>query len=189
MRGDGTRILVCRYRPRALPKKDETWDEWQRDLGPSADLHAAFWGKGQEPISWAEYRRRYLAEIAREPARSLMRALADRVAAGETITLLCSKACVDEAACHRALLRDQIEAKIDGGAGGRPTLGGTPSMAARRRRRRTAGSRPLRSRRPAAHRSCRTACTNRGYRGRPSDARFRRARFAPSIDRRSRAQM
>lgn len=33
--GEGTRILVCRFRPRALKKQDETWDEWWRDLGPS----------------------------------------------------------------------------------------------------------------------------------------------------------
>jgi len=26
--GEGTRVLVCRYRPRDLRKQDETWDEW-----------------------------------------------------------------------------------------------------------------------------------------------------------------
>jgi uncharacterized protein YeaO (DUF488 family) len=32
---DGLRLLVCRYRPRALPKAKETWDEWWRELAPS----------------------------------------------------------------------------------------------------------------------------------------------------------
>src|SRR5437763_1984499 len=31
---DGTRILICRYRPRGVRKADETWDEWWQDLGP-----------------------------------------------------------------------------------------------------------------------------------------------------------
>jgi uncharacterized protein YeaO (DUF488 family) len=37
-RGDGMRLLVCRYRPRALPKAEETWGLWWKDLGPSKEL-------------------------------------------------------------------------------------------------------------------------------------------------------
>src|SRR5947209_15094910 len=55
---DGFRLLTCRYRPRALPKKDETWDSWCKDLGPSKELHADFYGKHGEPIGWEEYQRR-----------------------------------------------------------------------------------------------------------------------------------
>lgn len=71
--GEGTRILVCRFRPRALKKTDETWDEWWRELGPSEELHAAAYGKGQAPIVFAEYRRRYLAELDENPARARLR--------------------------------------------------------------------------------------------------------------------
>ena len=56
---DGFRLLICRYRPRALPKKDETWDLWWSQLGPSKELHAAFYGKHGPPIGWEEYRKRY----------------------------------------------------------------------------------------------------------------------------------
>ena len=35
--------------------------------------------------------------------------LADRVRAGETITLLCSSACERESRCHRSILRELIE--------------------------------------------------------------------------------
>ena len=36
----------------SLPKKKETWDLWWSQLGPSKELHAAFYGKhGQTPIS------------------------------------------------------------------------------------------------------------------------------------------
>lgn len=103
--GEGTRILVCRYRPRGVRKEDETWDEWQRELGPSVALHAAYFGKGQPAIGWEEYRARYLAEMDENPARARVRDLARRIAAGERVTLLCSSACTDEERCHRTLLR------------------------------------------------------------------------------------
>jgi len=38
--------------------------------------------------------------------------LAARVRQGETITLLCSSACVDESRCHRSLLRELIESAV-----------------------------------------------------------------------------
>jgi uncharacterized protein YeaO (DUF488 family) len=36
------RILICRYRPRGVRKRDEIWNTWCPDLGPSRALHAAF---------------------------------------------------------------------------------------------------------------------------------------------------
>jgi hypothetical protein len=45
-------------------------------------LHAAVWGKRQPAISWAEYRRRFLAEMKQDPARFCLRALHERVAKG-----------------------------------------------------------------------------------------------------------
>jgi uncharacterized protein YeaO (DUF488 family) len=106
---DGFRLLICRYRPRALPKAKETWDEWWKDLGPSRELHADFYGKHGPPIGLAEYRTRYLNEMKNQTER--IDELARRVAAGETITLLCSSACTDAAHCHRTLLKDLIEAR------------------------------------------------------------------------------
>lgn len=43
-----------------------------------------------------------------------LRALANRVAAGETITLLCSSACTDEHRCHRTLLKALVERRAAG---------------------------------------------------------------------------
>lgn len=113
---DGFRLLVCRYRPRALPKADETWDAWWKDLGPSRELHAAIYGKHGPPIEWAEFARRYRDEMKEQHAS--IAELARRVAAGGTLTLLCSSACVDAARCHRTLLKGLIEA-----AGRRPGRG------------------------------------------------------------------
>jgi len=108
--GEGTRLLICRFRPRALGKQDETWDEWWRDLGPSEQLHAAAYGKGQPAIDFTEYRRRYLAEM---PASARLRELRARVASGETVTLLCSSSCTDAARCHRTILRELLLAGAD----------------------------------------------------------------------------
>jgi len=105
---DGTRILVCRYRPRGVRKADETWDEWQKELAPSRELHAAYYGKHGPPIGWAAYRRRYLAEMKSQ--KGAIAALAERVRAGEAITLLCSSACVDPTHCHRTLLARLVSA-------------------------------------------------------------------------------
>jgi uncharacterized protein YeaO (DUF488 family) len=109
-RGDGWRILICRYRPRALPKADETWDKWYPDLGPSKDLHAAFYGKQGEPISWEEYRRRYLEEM--KERQEMIDFLAELVAEGKTVTLLCSSACTKPSHCHRTLLKQLIEERV-----------------------------------------------------------------------------
>ena len=108
---DGTRLLVCRYRPRALPKKDETWDLWWKQLGPSRELHAALYGKRGTPPSFADFKSRYLKEMADAEPKALIRRLAEKHAAGETITLLCSSACVDPTQCHRTILQQLIEAE------------------------------------------------------------------------------
>lgn len=109
-KADGFRLLICRYRPRALPKSKETWDLWWSHLGPSKELHAAFYGKhGQTPITWEEYRRLYLDEMKGEQQQESIAILAEQSAAGKTITLLCSSACTDATRCHRTLLKELIE--------------------------------------------------------------------------------
>jgi uncharacterized protein YeaO (DUF488 family) len=110
-RDDGFRLLICRYRPRALPKAEETWDSWCSDLGPSKELHADYYGKHGPPITWETYRERYLKEM--ESQEELIDELAQIVKEGKTITLLCSSACTDESHCHRTLLRDVILARVE----------------------------------------------------------------------------
>ena len=105
---DGHRLLVTRYRPRGLPKSDETWAAWDKELGPSVELHAAAYGKGERlTLNWDTYRQRYLKEMLAQKDR--IRAIADRVKQGETITLLCSAQCTREDRCHRSLLKTLIE--------------------------------------------------------------------------------
>lgn len=98
---DGLKVLVTRYRPRGVSKADETWDEWWPQLGPSRELHAAYYGKNGPPIGWDEYKKRYLAEMSGQGFR--LEQLAAR-ARQENVTLLCSSHCVDPERCHRTLL-------------------------------------------------------------------------------------
>jgi predicted NAD/FAD-binding protein/uncharacterized protein YeaO (DUF488 family) len=110
---DGFRVLITRYRPRALPKAKETWDAWEKALGPSPELLAAFKGKGQAPIDLSTYRKRYREEMRAQGAR--IAALAARVKRGETVTLLCSRDCLIAEACHRTVLAQLIEAAVADG--------------------------------------------------------------------------
>jgi len=109
-KADGFRILICRYRPRALPKAKETWDVWYPDLGPSRELHADFYGKHGPPIGLEKYTQRYLEEMKQQT--EAIDALAELVREGKTITLLCSSACTDPSHCHRTLLKGLIEARV-----------------------------------------------------------------------------
>ena len=109
---DGFRLLVTRYRPRGLSKEGETWVHWDPSLAPSKELHRAVYPKSGAPIPWPQYRRRYLDEQRRN--KPTIQDLARRVRSGETITLLCSSACVRESRCHRSILRELIEAPAAG---------------------------------------------------------------------------
>jgi len=61
-RADGTRVLVDRLWPRGLRKADAAVDHWLKDVAPSHELRRWF---GHDPERWAEFRRRYKVELAR----------------------------------------------------------------------------------------------------------------------------
>jgi uncharacterized protein YeaO (DUF488 family) len=104
---DGFRLLICRYRPRGVPKQGEPWDAWCHALAPSKELHAARYGKTGPALDFEEYRRRFSSEMTER--RYWIESFAERVRAGETLTLLCSSACEDATTCHRSLVQQLIE--------------------------------------------------------------------------------
>jgi uncharacterized protein YeaO (DUF488 family) len=55
---DGTRVLVDRVWPRGMPKG--SFDEWLKEVAPSKELRGWY---GHDPAKFAEFRRRYLAEL------------------------------------------------------------------------------------------------------------------------------
>jgi uncharacterized protein YeaO (DUF488 family) len=54
---------------------------------------------------------RYLEEM--QAQRERIEELGRRVAAGESVTLLCSSACIDPSHCHRTWLKQLIEAAVE----------------------------------------------------------------------------
>jgi len=108
---DGYRLLICRYRPRGVKKDGEPWDAWCIALSPSVELHAAAYGKDEQPIlPWSDYERLFREEMSRQGY--WIKSFAERVKKGETITLLCSSACTDESRCHRSIIKDLMLAVI-----------------------------------------------------------------------------
>lgn len=61
---DGTRILVDRLWPRGIKKAKARIDLWLKDVAPSTALRKWF---GHDPARWSEFRRRYRAELKRQP--------------------------------------------------------------------------------------------------------------------------
>jgi uncharacterized protein YeaO (DUF488 family) len=61
---DGRRILVDRLWPRGLSRARAHLDFWARSLAPSHALRRWY---GHAPAKWAEFRRRYFAELAANP--------------------------------------------------------------------------------------------------------------------------
>lgn len=73
---DGARVLVDRLWPRGVSKTRAALALWCKDAAPSTELRQWF---GHDPERWAEFRRRYVAELrtreaALRPIRDLARA-------------------------------------------------------------------------------------------------------------------
>ena len=72
---DGTRVLVDRLWPRGLSKERAHVDMWLKEVAPSNELRRWF---GHAPDKFADFQRRYEAELASESdkeALSKLRAL------------------------------------------------------------------------------------------------------------------
>jgi len=61
---DGMRVLVDRLWPRGVRKAKAHIDLWLKDIAPSTALRQWF---GHDPARWSEFRRRYRAELKRQP--------------------------------------------------------------------------------------------------------------------------
>ncbi len=100
---DGHRVLVDRLWPRGVSKDALRLDAWLRDLAPSAALRRWF---GHDPARFAEFARRYQAELQREPARALLADLARRAARGPVTLVYAAR---DPDHNDAIVLRDLLE--------------------------------------------------------------------------------
>jgi uncharacterized protein YeaO (DUF488 family) len=57
---DGHRVLIDRIWPRGVARARAELDEWAKELAPSAELRRWF---GHDPERFAEFRKRYRAEL------------------------------------------------------------------------------------------------------------------------------
>jgi len=80
--GDGTRVLVDRLWPRGLSRPLAQVDAWIKDIAPSDQLRRSF---GHDPANWPDFRNRYLAELAGNPALAELHSM---LRPGGTVTLL-----------------------------------------------------------------------------------------------------
>ena len=80
---DGWRVLVDRLWPRGVKKEKARLDEWMKEVAPSDDLRKWFAHKAER---WAEFERRYRAELGRK--KELIKILAAMEKKHGTITLL-----------------------------------------------------------------------------------------------------
>jgi uncharacterized protein YeaO (DUF488 family) len=81
---DGYRVLVDRLWPRGVGKAAARLDEWCRAVAPSTGLRTWY---GHDPERFAEFRRRYRAELATGDAAAALEHLR-AVAAHRPLTLL-----------------------------------------------------------------------------------------------------
>lgn len=65
VKSDGKRILVDRIWPRGLTKDAAALTLWAKDLAPTTELRKWF---DHQPERFAEFRRRYRAELSKNPA-------------------------------------------------------------------------------------------------------------------------
>jgi len=59
---DGFRVLVEPYWPRDLAEKSAKFDQWLKEVAPSANLHQRF-GSHPNVAKWAEFEQCYRAEL------------------------------------------------------------------------------------------------------------------------------
>jgi uncharacterized protein YeaO (DUF488 family) len=107
--GEGPRLGTVRRPPRGVLKADysrkDYYDVWLPELAPSPALLAYVKEAELSGKRWESFRRRYLAEMARLPARNVLALLASLSRTGN-FSVGCY--CEDESHCHRSLLRDLL---------------------------------------------------------------------------------
>jgi uncharacterized protein YeaO (DUF488 family) len=68
------RVLVDRLWPRGIAKADAPIDEWAKDVAPSTALRRWY---GHDPDKFAEFAKRYRAELRQGPGREALTRLRD----------------------------------------------------------------------------------------------------------------
>ena len=101
---DGARVLVDRLWPRGVTKEALALHAWMKAVTPSTELRKAFHGGG---IAWAEFERRFRAELAQPEALQGLQELKALAKQGG-LTLLTAHKDMDRN--HALVLKQVLEA-------------------------------------------------------------------------------
>ena len=104
---DGTRVLVDRLWPRGLSKERARVDAWLKEVAPSDELRRWF---GHDPDKFAEFRKRYEAELASESGKEAMTKLRELVKRGHVTLLFAAR---DMEHNNAVVLRDVLMKSIE----------------------------------------------------------------------------
>src|SRR4051812_34405579 len=108
-KGEGLRIGTVRRPPRGVPKSDfatrNFYDVWLPQLSPSAELVARALA-ARTAREWSGFVKAYRREMNEPDAARLLDLLA-AMSASTAFSVGCY--CVDEARCHRSVLRALLE--------------------------------------------------------------------------------
>jgi uncharacterized protein YeaO (DUF488 family) len=99
---DGQRILIDRLWPRGLKKADAALDGWMKDVAPSVPLRRWF---AHDPERFTEFKRKYKAELARNPALAPLRQL------GKTRRVTLLYAAHDPLINHAVVLKSVLQGR------------------------------------------------------------------------------
>jgi uncharacterized protein YeaO (DUF488 family) len=81
---DGIRILVDKLWPRGITTEQAAITQWIKEIAPSDDLR---WWFAHRPERWAEFKKKYIAELAAPEKAEILSGIA-RLGAKSDITLL-----------------------------------------------------------------------------------------------------
>ena len=98
---DRRRVLVERLWPRGLNKEKAAIDLWLKEVAPSTELRRWF---GHDPRKWAEFRKRYRAEL--EDKGDAITTLRERLEEGPVTFLFAAK---DEEHNSAIALKEYLE--------------------------------------------------------------------------------
>ena len=104
---DGSRVLVDRLWPRGLSKERARVDAWLKEVAPSDELRRWF---GHDPDKFAEFRKRYEAELASESGKEAMTKLRELVKRGHVTLLFAAR---DMEHNNAVVLRDVLMKSIE----------------------------------------------------------------------------
>lgn len=102
---DGMRILIDRLWPRGIKKEAMRLDLWAKEISPSTGVRQWY---GHDPERFAEFRRRYLAELAEQ--KEYLDALRAKIR-GRTVTLVTATRELDLS--HAEVLREILARRQD----------------------------------------------------------------------------